>query len=95
MFKRILTLVLALLLVMQTAAFADPWSYSFYEKLYDDGIDEANGKVYYIAGANNIGYKVKFAMDMGLIKTYAPGNTVTKEDLKKALDFVFGEGVMF
>ncbi len=95
MFKRIITLVLALLLVMQTAAFADPWSYSFYEKLYDDGIDEANGKVYYVAGTNNIGYKVKFAMDMGLIKSYAPGNTVVKEDLKKAIEFIFGGDVFF
>ncbi len=95
MFKRIITLVLALLLVMQTVAFADPWSYSFYEKLYDDGIDEANGKVYYVAGTNNVGYKVKFAMDMGLIKSYAPGNAVTKTELKDAMALVFGGDAFF
>lgn len=95
MFKRIITLVLALLLVMQTVAFADPWSYSFYEKLYDDGIDEANGKVYYVAGTNNVGYKVKFAMDMGLIDTYAPGNAVTKKELKNAMALVFGGDAFF
>ena len=47
MFKRILTLALAFLLVMQAVAFAaEPLTFNFHEILYDDGVDEGNGKVY-------------------------------------------------
>lgn len=90
--KRILSVILCLILLLQaSAAFSASYDFvNFEDKLYDDGVDEANGKIYYVAGANTIGRKIKFSMDMGLIAEYAPNASVTKQNIKDALRLVFG-----
>ncbi len=96
MIKKFLAVLLAALMVMQTGVFAAfDYAEHFEDKLYEDGLDEATGKVYYVAGSNTINKKVKFAMDMGLIDVYAPNNSVTRNDIKGVLNLLFGGDAIF
>ncbi len=90
--KKILSALLCFVFLVQTVAVGAA-SYDFVnfeDKLYDDGVDEANGKIYYVAGANTISRKIKFSMDMGLIEEFAPNASVTKQNIKDALHLLFG-----
>lgn len=94
--RRITTAVLTVALLLQTGnVFAGPWDYVMEEYLYDHGLEEANGEIYYEAGTNSIGRAVKFSMDMGLIANYVPGTTVTRQELKNALKLIFKDDYMF
>ena len=96
MVKKILAMMLIAIMLMQTAVFAGMQSKELFDTyLFEDGVDEASGKVYYVAGSNTINKKVKFAMDMGLIDVYAPNNSVTRENIKGALNLLFGGDAIF
>ena len=89
--KKIISVLLAVIFLLQASAvFADPWDYDFEGMLYENGYDESQGRIYYTVGTNTITKKVKFSMDMGLIEAYSPDSTVTRGDLKAALNLVFG-----
>lgn len=96
MIKRLLIITLsACMLLTPTVSYAGLWDYVMEDNLYDHGIEEANGEIYYTAGTNEIGRPVKFAMDMGLITNYTPGTTVTRAELKAALKLLFKGDYMY
>ena len=55
---------------------------------FTNDVVDGNVEVKYIAGENNVNKKIKFAMDMGLIKKYIPAELATREDLRNALRLV-------
>lgn len=93
--KRILAFITALLLFVQPVVASNDPPYLWEDLHYENGIDEANGRIYYEAGTNEISKKIKFSMDMGLIDAYIPASTITREELRAALEFVFGGDYVF
>lgn len=91
MIKKIMAVLLVALLVMQTGVFAVfDYMDHFEDLFYRGGLDEAEGKVYYVAGSNNISKEIKLAIDLGLIDVYTPNNSVTRNDVKGAIELMFG-----
>lgn len=96
MIKKLTAFGLAIMLLLQSySVFAGPWDYIMEEYLYDHGVEEANGEIYYTPGTNEISRKIKFSMDMGLISKYVPGTTVTRLELKNALNLLFKNDEMY
>ncbi len=91
MIKKIMAVLLVALLVMQTGVFAVfDYMDHFEDLFYHGGLDEAEGKVYYVAGSNKISKEIKFAIDMGLIDVYTPNNSVTRKNIKDVIELLFG-----
>ncbi len=96
MVKKLTAFGVAVMLLFQAfPVFAGPWDYIMEEYLYDHGVEEANGEIYYTPGTNEISRKIKFSMDMGLISKYVPETTVTRLEIKNALNLLFQNDEMY
>ena len=84
--KRLISIILVLACLLGTSVYAT--SFDIANDLYEHGENEAEGEVFYEIGKSSVDRKIKFMMDMGLIKQYIPTASAKRSDIKGFLELI-------